>query len=351
MSLATHKRITIAIDGMGGDYGLKAIIPAMHLSYEALKDDNLHFLLYGDAQSAARLLSKYEQDFIDSITLYDVSLTIDPEINPLKLLKSGKETSMGMAISAVAEGKAQGVFSSGATGAYIALCWKILGLLPTTKKVALPGLLPKDNGVTLMLDLGASPVVTEEDLVHFAIMGNALYEVLFKKKKPTIGMLNIGTEDIKGLPYLIKANAILKEHKDLDYKGFVEGNDVFNPSIDMIVCDGYAGNIALKTMKGCAVHAFKKLKAAFTASVWSKLCALGLKSNLLKLKEDLDWRKHNGAPILGLAHLAVKAHGDSDEVALSAALNKTYYFVKSDLMTAIKDKMDGLEKKQATQNV
>lgn len=329
-----NNKKVISIDGMGGDKGPEEVILGIQKAYVEIGDENLKFLIF-----IPRQYEELCQDIHFMTDVIFVEDVIDPQESPLRILKKGLKTTMGRSIQAVADKEADAVFSSGATGSYITLCWKILNLIPDIHKIALPALIPSANGFTLMLDLGASLVVSEKDLVQFAIMGNAMARILLKKNNPKIGLLNVGTEEIKGLPQTIQAHKLLKEMDSLNYYGFVEGNQIFSKDVDVIITDGYAGNIALKTMKGCEVYFNKLIKEYLTRDFLSKLLSLGALFNIKQLKADLDWRQYNGAPLLGFSQLAMKGHGDSDHIAIAAGIKMTYTFIQNNLIEKITDEV------------
>ena len=332
--MSANKSFTIAVDGMGGDKAPQSIIDGIKDFYTETNNPNLKFLLF--IPEKYKKLVKTIEDFT---TVFCVEDIVNSEENPLRVLKKGLTTTMGQAIQAVADGKADAVFSGGSTGAYIALCWKILGLLPSINKIAIPARIPCENGLNLILDVGASPVVTEKDLTQFAIMGHAMARIIFEKSYPKLGLLNIGTEEIKGLPQTIAAHKILKTIKSLNYKGFIEPPQIFTKDIDVIICDGYAGNITLKSIKGSEIFFNKLLKGFLTRNFLSKVMSMGALYHVKQLKKSLDWRQYNGAPLLGFSKLAMKSHGDSDAVATKAALQATYSFLQHNIIEQITEEL------------
>ena len=321
---------TIAVDAMGGDFAPASIIGGMIQAHENLPD--LRFLLF-IPQKYRTLAQKVEEFSI----IYYVEDIVDPEENPLKMLKTGANTTMGRAIAAVVAGDADAVFSCGSTGAYITLCWKLMKLLPNLNKIALPARIPAaHNKLNIILDVGAAHTITENELIQFAVMGNAMARALTHNKSPRIGLLNIGTEEIKGPAHIAATHKRLKEMKHLNYQGFVEPPQIFEDTVDVIVTDGYAGNIAVKTMKGTEVFFGRKLKQALTQTWLSKISSLGAMHYIMKMKKELDWRNYGGAPLLGLSHLAVKGSGNSDIVAVTAALELTNIFIENKIIEKIK---------------
>ncbi|USO02067.1 MAG: phosphate acyltransferase PlsX [Alphaproteobacteria bacterium] len=332
--MISKKAITIAVDAMGGDHGPEAVIKGVKQAYEEIGDSNLRFKIFIPKKHKALLVNI--QSISDAVYVDEV---IDLHESPLKALKKGPNTTMGLAITAVRDGKADAVLSLGSTGAYIALCWKILHLLPSITKVALPATIPSENGHKVVLDLGASLVVSEKELVQFALMGDAMARIMLNKSNPRIKLLNVGVEEMKGFPQTIKAHKILKDTKILNYQGFAEASQLFSDDIDVLVTDGYGGNIALKTVKGFQSFLTKMLKSYFTKNWMRKIVGLGVKLGLNKLKQYMDWRQHNGAPLLGFSKLAIKGHGDSDEVAVAAAVKMTYMFLEKDLINKIQEEL------------
>jgi len=332
--MTSKNAFVIAIDAMGGDHGPKAVIDGVKKAYEEIDDPDLRFQIF--IPKKHRALVKDIRAISDIIYTDEV---IDLHENPLKVLRKGLNTTMGLAIASVKDNKADAVVSLGSTGAYIALCWKMLKLFPSITKVALPARIPSENGYKLVLDLGASLVVSEKELVQFALMGDAMARVMLDKSNPRISLLNVGVEEMKGLPQTIKAHKILKDMHVLNYVGFAEADQLFNDDIDVFVTDGYGGNIALKTVKGFQSFLTKMLKSYFTKNWMRKIVALGVKLGINKFKKYMDWRQHNGAPLLGFSKLAIKGHGDSDEVAVAAAIKTTHMFLQKDLIKKIQEEL------------
>ena len=324
----------IAIDAMGGELGIQATIPGVYYALQTIKDPSLRFLLFGKKSEILPLVNHYRiNNFVDIIDVDDVVLDTD---HPFKIFQTGNNTSMGQALLAVQEGLADGVVSSGSTSGYVTLAHKILGLMPHVLKIALPAVMPTQSGQSILLDAGASIIVTENDIVQFAIMGSLLYTAQFGGETPAVSLLNIGTEDIKGPLFIKKANSLLKSENLVNYKGFIEGTDIFKGDVNVIVTDGYAGNIALKAIEGLAHFIGDIIKEALGGSLWRKFTSLGAVAGLRQVKKKIDKRRYNGAVLLGLNHLAVKSHGSADGQAFGAAIGVAHRVIKNGLIDKVR---------------
>jgi phosphate acyltransferase len=311
--------ITIAIDAMGGDFGPQSAIPGAALSLKARPD--LSFLIFGNERVVAPLLAR-EPALKSVSTIIHTELAISGDEKPSVALRSSKGTSMRMAIEAVEAGQAQGVVSSGNTGALMALARVVLKSIEGIHRPALASTFPAINGQTVMLDLGANVLVDAENLVQFAVMGAVFARAIKKIENPTVGLLNVGSEDMKG-PDHVRAAASVLSQIELPgiYKGFVEGNDITLGTVDVVVSDGYAGNISLKAIEGVGKMAnvfFKQYLSENALSVMGALLAYG---SLKKMKTRMDPRRYNGGVFLGLNGICVKSHGGADALAFSTAVN------------------------------
>lgn len=324
----------IAIDAMGGELGVQATIPGIYYALQSLNDPYLKFVVFGKSSEILPLVNQYNlSQNVEIIDVQDVVLDTD---NPFKIFQMGNITSMGKAISAVKEGEADGVVSSGSTSGYVTLAHKIFELMPGVSKIALPAVLPGKIGQTIFLDVGASINTAEQDLVQFAIMGSLLYTAQFGDATPVVGLLNIGTEDIKGPTFIKKANSLLKLETRLNYKGFIEGTDLFKGEIQVVVTDGYAGNIALKAIEGVANFIGDLIKDELSSSLWRKIASLGAINSLRQVRQKIDKRRYNGAVLLGLNNLAVKSHGSADAQAFAAAISVAYRVISNELIKKVR---------------
>lgn len=310
-------KIVIAIDAMGGDHGPPEIIPA--LSSVLAQRPDVAFRVFGHKDLIAQQLSK-DPALARAVTIIHTEKTIGSEDKPSEALRASKGTSMRMALESVKEGEASAAVSAGNTGALMALARIVYKTLPGIHRPAIASVMPGIKEESIMLDLGANVLVDAETLVQFAVLGAVFAKKQKKIDKPRVGLLNIGSEDIKGPEHIRAAGEILKRIEfPGTYHGFVEGDDIMKGEVDVIVADGYAGNIALKTAEGVG----KLVKHYFTQSFNSPLAKLGgliAYGSLRKFKHQMDPRLYNGGVFLGLNGLCIKSHGGADSLAFSQAV-------------------------------
>ncbi len=322
MSVESPPAIRVAIDAMGGDHGLVVTIPAAVEFLE--RNPGASVLLVGQAprieaalgqQSAfPRLQSRIQIRHTDEVVAMD-----DP---PAVALKGKRRSSMRLALEAVSDGEAQAAVSAGNTGALMAISRYVLKTLEGIDRPAIATSLPnRTGGATLMLDLGANVDCSPEHLVQFAMMGAALVTSLGGESRPSIGLLNVGEEIIKGNETVKQAGELLRA-TSLNFVGNVEGNDIFKGTVDVIVCDGFVGNVALKTSEGLAQMMGGFLKKEFTQSWFTRLLALAARPVLKRFARRVDHRRYNGAALLGLRGIVFKSHGSADAYAFRHALDR-----------------------------
>ncbi len=320
----------IAVDCMGGDHGLASTLPACRA-----------FL---DAHPQARLLLVGRTDALVGFSHPRASVVAATEVvamdDPLEVaLRKKKDSSMRVAIEQVKSGAAQAAVSAGNTGALMAIARYVLKTLDGIDRPAIAGQIPNaKGGATTLLDMGANVDCTAEHLFQFAVMGAALVSVLNNDENPTVGLLNIGEEVIKGNEIIKKAGELLRsaaKNGDLNFYGNVEGNDIFTGLTDLVVCDGFVGNVALKTSEGVAKMIVGFLKAEFSRNIFTKFAAIAANSVLNALKSRVDHRRYNGAALLGLRGLVFKSHGSADAYAFEHALNKAYDAASHDLLAKV----------------
>lgn len=318
MSEAENQKITIAVDAMGGDFGPSITIHALSLAIQ--KNPNLHFLVFGDAEKIKPIASQYNLSG-QSVEIIHSEKMIGSADKPSAALRASKGTSMRMAIEAVESGKAQAIVSAGNTGALMALAKIVLRPMTGIYRPAIASVLPGIKGDTVMLDLGANVLVDAENLVQFALLG-AIFAKAYKKIDfPTVGLLNIGSEDVKGPDHVRAASEILsKINFPGKYIGFVEGDDIGKGGVDVIVSDGYAGNIALKTMEGAGKLIKHYMIDSFSSNFMAKVGAFFAYSSLKRLKNKMDPRLYNGGVFLGLNGLCIKSHGGTDAIGFCSAI-------------------------------
>ena len=332
----------IAIDAMGGDTG-----PAVMLAGAARahgRRDDLQFLVFGDKARIRVELDKHAglKDAVEIVHCDDVIAGTE---RPSQAIRRAKTTSMGRAIAAVKSGEAQAALSGGNTGALMAMSKLALRTMPGIDRPALAALLPTLGGNDLvMLDLGANTEADTQNLVQFAVMGAAYSRVALDLERPRVQLLNIGTEELKGTDALKEAAAILRDADYLGFRfdGFVEGDKISRGDVDVVVSDGFSGNIALKTAEGTARFVTDLLRRAFTSSVRSKIGFLISRPATELLRHHLDPNNHNGAVFLGLNGVVVKSHGNANEKGVANAIRVAARLVREDLTRKIKDDLDNI---------
>ena len=310
--------VKIAVDAMGGDYGPKVVIPALFMVMKGRTD--IFFHIFGDEKKIAPALNRYPA-LKRHAEIHHTDKVINDDEKPSIALRSSKGSSMRMAIEAVKSRTAQAVVSAGNTGALMAMSKTVLRTIPGIRRPALASLLPGIKSDTIVLDLGANVLVDGETLVQFAILGTVFARAQKKIERPAIGLLNIGSEDTKGPDHVRSAAQVLSKIKfPGDYKGFVEGDDIGKGSVDVIVTDGYAGNIALKTAEGMGSLTKHYFTESFASSPLAYLGSIFAFFSLRHLKKRLDPRRYNGGVFLGLNGLCIKSHGGADALAFSHAV-------------------------------
>ena len=322
--------ITVAVDCMGGDHGPQVTLPACRQFLDAHVDAQL--ILVGLPEA----LAGFSHPRARIVTASEV-VTMD---DPLEIaLRNKKDSSMRVAIQQVKEGAAQAAVSAGNTGALMAISRYILKTLDGIERPAIAGQIPNaTGGATTVLDLGANVDCTAQHLLQFAVMGAALVSVLNGEEQPSVGLLNIGEEVIKGNEVIKKAGELLRsaaKNGDLNFYGNVEGNDIFKGHVDIVVCDGFVGNVALKTSEGLATMFGTFLKAEFSKNIFTKMAAIAAYSVLNAFKNRFDHRRYNGAALLGLRGLVFKSHGSADTMAFGNALNRAYDAARNNLLDRV----------------
>ncbi|MCL6741921.1 phosphate acyltransferase PlsX [Sphingomonas sp. RB56-2] len=330
----------IAIDAMGGDIGPAVIIAGMARARR--KDRSLRFELFGDEQIIGPELARH-QPLIDAVAVHHTTDAIQASEKPSQAIRRAKSTSMGLAINAVKEGHADAALSGGNTGALMAMAKLALRTMPGIDRPALAALLPT-LGTTdcVMLDLGANTECDAQNLVQFAVMGSAYARTVLGIAKPRVKLLNIGTEELKGTDELKEAAALLRDadYLPLKFEGFTEGDRLSRGDLDVIVTDGFSGNIALKTAEGTARFVTDLLRRAFTSSLRSKAGFALSRPALNLLKVHLDPNNHNGAVFLGLNGLVVKSHGGANAKGVANAIGVAASMVRNDITRKIGEDLD-----------
>ena len=328
---------SIAIDAMGGDEGPKVTIPA---SLDALtKYPYLHVILVGDQSMIELLLKKYDAIDHPRISIHGTTEVVQMDESPQSALKNKKDSSMRVAINLVKDGEAEACVSAGNTGALMATARFVLKTLKGIDRPAIASNLPNQKGMTCMLDLGANADCTAEQLLQFAVMGSMLTTALTKNKKPSIGLLNIGSEEMKGNEVVKEAANLLKK-SHLNFYGNVEGNDIFKGTTDVVVCDGFVGNVALKTTEGLAQMMGRFLLEEFKRNWLTKLMGFFSIPVLKAFKRRLDPRRYNGASFLGLNGIVIKSHGGTDAYGFRYAIDTAIEEADSKILQKIRKQLD-----------
>jgi len=326
--------IKIAVDAMGGDGSPKKIIDGILLNYQNNK--NVFYKIFGNEPEINKLIdNKISKENYEIIHTTEVVMSTD---SPLEGAKRGKKTSMWLAIQSVKDKEADIVVSAGNTGALLVISKLNLKMIDNIDKPALSALWPNKKGMSVVLDLGANIECSSKNLLDFSIMGASLYTSLYPNNKPKVGLLNIGSEELKGNEIIKETYQILndKRSKNYEFSGYIEGNHLMDGDINVIVSDGFTGNVALKTAEGTANFITGELKKTMTGSIIGKISSLLNISNLKKFKKRLDPRLYNGAIFIGLDSPVVKSHGGTDHIGFSSSLDVCHRIIKGNLIEKIK---------------
>jgi glycerol-3-phosphate acyltransferase PlsX len=329
--------ITIAIDAMGGDHGTRVTVPAAVAYLKKHPDDTV--VLVGLSETIEAELNKLGFDDRSRLRIHATSEVVGMDESPQSALRGKKDSSMRVSINLVKNGEASACVSAGNTGALMATARYVLKTLPGIDRPAIASFLPTVKGQVCMLDLGANVDCTAEHLLQFALMGSTLVSALEHKDQPTIGLLNIGSEDIKGNE-VVKQAAELLQSSDLNFYGNVEGDDIFKGITDVVVCDGFVGNVALKTAEGVAKMMGGFLKEGFSQNWFTKLGALVSMPVLKSFKHRLDHRRYNGASFLGLKGIVVKSHGSADVFAFICAIERAAEEARGGMLNHISEHVE-----------
>jgi len=328
--------ITIAVDAMSGDHGPSVTIPS---SINALsRYDDLHIILVGDKELIQIELQK--NNYTNTrLSIQHTSEVVEMDESPQSALKNKKDSSMRVAINLIKEEKAQACVSAGNTGALMATARYVLKMLPGIDRPAIASSLPSQKGTTYMLDLGANTDCTAEHLLQFAVMGAMLVSSVTGNPKPSVGLLNIGSEEMKGNEVVKEAGELLRR-SHLNFYGNVEGNDIFKGTTDVVVCDGFVGNVALKTAEGIAQLMGRFLTQEFKRNWVTKLMAFISLLVLNRFKKRLDPRRYNGASFLGLRGVVVKSHGGADSYSFFYAIRTAIEESKNNVLENIQKQLE-----------
>ncbi|MBS0511655.1 MAG: phosphate acyltransferase PlsX [Proteobacteria bacterium] len=336
--------VTIAIDCMGGDHGPSVTVPAALSFLRSHPDANA--VLVGREEVLGPLIASETARFGDRLRLQPASEVVTMEDPPAIAMRSKKDSSMRVAIDLVKDGRADAAVSAGNTGALMAISRFVLKTLPGIDRPAIATVLPSQKGHTYVLDLGANVDCSAEHLLQFGVMGAMLVAAIEHKERPSVGLLNIGEEVIKGNDVVKEAGELLR-NSGLNFYGNVEGNDIFEGTVDVVVCDGFVGNVALKTSEGLAQMIGVFLKEEFKRSLLTRAMAVVVLPVLRRFKQRVDHRLYNGAPLLGLRGVVLKSHGSADALAFENALARAAEAASNRLLERISERMASMNEEKA----
>jgi glycerol-3-phosphate acyltransferase PlsX len=327
-------RLTVALDAMGGDEGPAIVVPGTELS--AIRHPRCRYLLFGDAARLEPLVAAHPR-LKDRVEIRHTDVAVGMEDKPSQALRRGRgRSSMWLAVDAIRKGEAQAAVSAGNTGALMAMARFILRTIPGIQRPAIAAQWPTLRGESIVLDVGATIGADAGQLVEFALMGEAMARCLFGLERPKVGLLNIGVEEIKGVEQVKEAARILRDSSlPLEYCGFVEGDDIGKGTADVVVTEGFTGNIALKTAEGTAKQLSSYLKLALARTLLSRIGAALAHGAFAALRERMDPRKHNGGVFLGLNGIVVKSHGGTDALGFATAIDVAIEMARNDLVAKI----------------
>ena len=336
--------ITVAIDAMGGDHGPHVTVPAA-LAY-LKRDAEVNIVLVGLVGVIEAELQSLKASVSPRLRIHHASEVVTMDDPPALSLRNKKDSSMRVAINLVKTGEANACVSAGNTGALMAISRFVLKMLPGIERPAIAGMMPTLNGHTHVLDLGANVDCTANHLLQFAVMGAMLVSAVEQKEAPSIGLLNIGEEDIKGNE-VVKQTAELLRQSHLNFHGNVEGNDIYKGTTDVVVCDGFVGNVALKASEGLVQMLATFLRQEFKRNILTRLAGLIAYPVLSAFKKRLDHRRYNGASLLGLRGVVVKSHGSADSFAFQFAIERAVEEVRNGVLRRISEQMALLNEEKA----
>ena len=334
---------TISLDAMGGDEGPAVVVPGAAIALDRHPD--VSFLLFGDEARIAPQLQRHPP-LAERSRIVHTDAVVEMQDKPSQAVRRGRSSSMWLALDAVHKGEADFMVSAGNTGALMAMSKLVLTSMPGIERPAIAGLWPTVAGTCIVLDLGANVGATARQLADFALMGAAMARAVLQIERPRVGLLNIGVEEIKGVEEVRQAHAWLKENDlPIDYRGFIEGDQIGQGVVDVVVVEGFAGNIALKTAEGTAKQMAAWVREALTSSMAAQLGALLASTGLRGLKERMDPRRLNGGPFLGLKGIAIKSHGGTDAFGFASAIEVGYDMARSNVLERLAADLEALHGK------
>ena len=330
-----NRTIKIAVDAMGGEKSPEKVIKGINIHNKT--SENIFYNIFGDKPLIEMLTEKINLNKKNYKVIHTKDIIKDTD-SPLSAAKKGKDTSMWKSIESLKLDESDAIVSAGNTGALFVIAKLNLKMIDKIDKPALSALWPNKNGMNVVLDLGANIECNDKNLVDFSLMGSALHKSLFENEDAKVALLNIGSEEMKGNNIIKNTYQILNERKNslFEFKGYIEGNHIMNGEVNVIVTDGFTGNVALKTAEGTANFITSELKNAMNSSFLGKLSSLLNIKNLKKFKNKLDPRLYNGAILLGLNKPVIKSHGSTDEIGFANSLKVCEKIIKGDLIDKIK---------------
>ncbi len=332
--------LTVALDVMGGDCGPLVTIPSAILAVQSLP--NLHLILCGDESLIQKYLNQHNSPEHPRIRIVHTTEVVEMDEKPSIALRRKKDSSMRKALDFVSSGEAQACVSAGNTGALLAIAHYVLKMLPGIERPALITQIPisETNRSAFMLDLGANVFCDSNVLFQFALMGAVMAEEVDQIESPRVALLNIGEEEIKGSDNIKQTSAMLRENPDINYVGYIEGDDIFSGKADVIVCDGFVGNVALKTCEGVAKLVMKKVMKIINESKFTRILGVLLNPTLKKIVKRLNPDQYNGASLIGLRGIVVKSHGNATKSAFYNAILEAAKEVERQVPEKIKNKLE-----------
>jgi glycerol-3-phosphate acyltransferase PlsX len=338
-------RTVIALDAMGGDQAPRIVLKGAEKALQRFPQ--VHFLLFGDEAKVRPLLAKTPR-LEQAATIVHTDEMVTGDAKPSVALRTGRRSSMRLAIDAVAEGRAAAAVSAGNTGALMAMAKFVLKTMPGIDRPAIASFFPTMRGESVMLDLGANVECDAENLVQFAIMGDSFARTVLGLTQPTVGLLNVGSEDLKGNDAVRGAAGRLRgAGSPVNFYGFIEGNDIAAGTVDVVVTDGFTGNVALKTAEGTSKLFSHVLRAALNSSTLSRFGYMLARGAIQKMRERMDPRRYNGAVFLGLNGIVVKSHGSADALGFANAIGVAVDMTINDILDKIRDELTRLNAVQA----
>ncbi len=331
--------LTVALDAMGGDHGPPVIVPAAFRVLEGQPE--LHLILVGDRSTLEREIARQPSDHADRLSVVHASQQVRMDELPSQALRNKKDSSMRVAIDLVKRGDAHACVSAGNTGALMATARFVLKTLPGIDRPAIIAALPSVSGHTHVLDLGANVESSPRQLFQFAVMGSVLVNAVDNIPRPTVGLLNIGQEEMKGNES-VKEAAQLLAASDIHYVGFVEGDDIYRGTANVVVCDGFVGNVALKSSEGVASMIGHFIRQEFRRTVWSRTVGFIALPVLRAFRRRIDPREYNGASFVGLRGIVIKSHGSADVIAFTRAISEALAEIRKNVPERISQHLESV---------